>query len=387
MSFCWKRYTLMMALMLGLALALGGCGGGGGGGGGTTAPAITTLVPANGATNVTPDQSVKITFNKPMNIGTITAANIYVKDNASGNMVAGSVSYDATTNTASFTTTGGFTLNTVYDIYVTSGVMDASNKAIGNTQINSFTTATTVWTVTTTTDGNGTVVPATGSNIAVSGVPYTVTITPKTGYIPSILTVDSSNKTAGLVGPDADGKYTYTISALDMTQNRILTVTFAPTFTTTGSIAFANGTPSNSTTVKLYKTSYTIYSTATVSGKLYSTRDASGAESVTIGPLTQETTTTSNGVYTFSGVPSGNYTIVPSKQGYLFKSVLIPTLDRIGVLTITENGTVYLYNPEGSGNQLSADGKIIYNTLPLTLPGSVLSNQDFEASLPGGGSN
>ena len=153
-------------------------------------------------------------------------------------------------------------------------------------------------------------------------------------------------------------------------------------FTVTGSINFASGAPINSTTVKLYKTSYTIYSTATVAGKLYGTRNAAGEESVALGPLTQETTVATSGInrnYTFTGVPSGNYTIVPSQQGYLFKSVLIPTLDRIGVLTITENGTVYLYNPEGTGNQLTSDGKIIYNS---TLPG--LSNQDFEASLPGG---
>jgi hypothetical protein len=158
-----------------------------------------------------------------------------------------------------------------------------------------------------------------------------------------------------------------------------------PAFTISGTIAFANGSPSNSTTVRLYKTSYAIYSTATASGSLYSTRNATGAESVTLASVAKETATATDGSYTFSGVTSGNYTIVPSRQGYLFKSVKIPTLDRIGVLTITENGTVYLYNPEGTGNQLTADRKIIYNTAPLTLPGHVLSNQDFEASLPGGG--
>jgi len=160
-------------------------------------------------------------------------------------------------------------------------------------------------------------------------------------------------------------------------------------FAVSGSVAFATGSPGNSATtaVKLYKTSYTIYSTATVSGKLYGTRNAAGTESVTLDLQPLQSTTVTNGVYTFTGVPSGNYTIVPSLQGYLFKSVTIPTLDRIGVLAITENGTAYLYNPEGTGNQLSSDGKIIYNTAPLTLTGNVLSNQDFEASLPGGGGN
>lgn len=155
-------------------------------------------------------------------------------------------------------------------------------------------------------------------------------------------------------------------------------------FSIAGTVAFASGAPGTNTSLKIYRTSYSIYSTATVTGKLYSTRNTSGAETVTLGPLVQSAVTDANGTYTLTGVPSGSYTIVPSRPGYLFKSVLIPTLDRIGVLTITTGGTVYLYNPEGTGNQLSADGKIIFNTLPITLPGRLLPNQDFEASLPGG---
>lgn len=160
------------------------------------------------------------------------------------------------------------------------------------------------------------------------------------------------------------------------------------TFKIDGSIAFADGSTSNRTTVNLYKTSYTIYSTATVAGKLYGTRNAAGKESVDFDvnkPL--QTATATNGVYTFTGVQSGNYTIRPETDAYLYKSVNIPTLDRIGVLTITENGTVYLYNPEGTGNQLTSDGKIIYNTVPFTLSGNVLTNQDFDASQPGGSGN
>jgi hypothetical protein len=156
-------------------------------------------------------------------------------------------------------------------------------------------------------------------------------------------------------------------------------------FTVTGKISLADGTPVSGALVKLYKTSYTIYSIDTVDRKIYSTRDATGAESVSLDSVIQSATTDVHGIYSFSGVFGGIYTIQPTPVPYVFKWSLVPTRSNIGVMTITGSGTVYIYNPEGIGNKLSDDGTIIYNTgTPFSITNNMLDGQDFEASLPGG---
>ncbi|MGB9080578.1 MAG: hypothetical protein WCD00_04715 [Desulfuromonadaceae bacterium] len=150
-------------------------------------------------------------------------------------------------------------------------------------------------------------------------------------------------------------------------------------FTVTGKITLADGTPINGATVKLYKTSYTIYTIDT----FYSTRDLSGLESIKLDSVFLQSTTNEQGVYSFAGVYSGNYTIVPTSSVYVFKWSLEPTRSTIGVVTITDSGTIYIYNPEGTGNKV--EGAIIYNTgAPYTITNNILDGQDFEASLPGG---
>jgi hypothetical protein len=155
-----------------------------------------------------------------------------------------------------------------------------------------------------------------------------------------------------------------------------------PVFTVTGKITLADGTPliNGTTVVRLYKTSYTIY---TIDNTLHSTRDLNGIESVQLDTAFVESSTDEHGVYSFTGVHSGNYTIVPSSSTYVFKWAQVPTRSSIGVVTITDSGMVYFYNPEGNGNQL--DGTIIYNTVtPFAIANNKLDGQNFEASLPGG---
>lgn len=156
-------------------------------------------------------------------------------------------------------------------------------------------------------------------------------------------------------------------------------------FTVAGKISLADGTPVSGALVKLYKTSYTIYAIDAVDRKIYSTRDATGRESVSLDTVIQSATTDVHGIYSFSGVSGGKYTIQPIPATYVYKWSQVPTRSSIGVTTITDNGTVYIYNPEGTGNNLSVDGTIIFNIgTPFTITNNLLDGQDFEASLPGG---
>ena len=152
-------------------------------------------------------------------------------------------------------------------------------------------------------------------------------------------------------------------------------------FTVTGKITLADGTPINGATVKLYRTSYTIY---LVDNMFYSTKNLSGLESIKLDAAFVQSSTNEQGVYSFAGVNSGKYTIVPTSSTYVFKWSQVPTRSNIGVITITDSGTVYIYNPEGNGNKLSVDGTVIYNTgTPFIITNNMLAGQDFEASLPG----
>lgn len=156
-------------------------------------------------------------------------------------------------------------------------------------------------------------------------------------------------------------------------------------FAVSGKISLTDGTPLSGATVTLYKTSYTIYPIVLSDRTLYGTRDSNGVESVKPESVGRSVTTDANGNYTFSGVKSGNYTIQASSGTYVFKWSRVQTSSSIGVVTITDSGMAYVYNPEGSGNMLSADNAVIYNTFePFQITDRTLVGQDFKASLPGG---
>lgn len=223
----------------------------------------------------------------------------------------------------------------------------------------------------------------------VSGVKVNLASSSNPAYMSS--TADSTGTYTFIDVPNG----TYTVSSADAKYGFApLTVTVSdaattvpdraafPVFSFTGKIALADGTPVSGAVVKLYKTSYTIYTIDTV---FYSTRDLSGLESIRLDTAFVQSSTNEQGVYSFSGVQSDKYTIVPTSETYVFKWSREPTRSDIGVITITESGMVYIYNPEGGGNQLSDDGTIIYNTgIPFVISGNTLDGQDFEAALPGG---
>lgn len=145
--------------------------------------------------------------------------------------------------------------------------------------------------------------------------------------------------------------------------------TMNQTFSISGMVSLQDGSGGLAgTTVKLYKATVSIYS---IYG-LY------GAD-VTVGAGLGSAITGAGGTYTLTGVKSGSYLVIPSRTGYVFNP------DKTPVITITNSGNVYLYNPEGTGNSLIGDtvNGIIYNSLFMATNGVIY--RDFKASLPGGG--
>lgn len=109
----------------------------------TTAPtpAVTSTIPANGATNVPLNQKVTATFNTPMTASTITAAQTFtVAVGGGGAAVPGTVTYDAPSNTAIFVPTAALTASTLYTATLTTAAQSAQGNGLTANYVWSFTT-------------------------------------------------------------------------------------------------------------------------------------------------------------------------------------------------------------------------------------------------------
>lgn len=122
----------------------------------TTPPTITSRFPASGATAVDPAASVTVTFSEAMNAstissstsgkeGTATTGTFELRD-ALNVLVTATVTYDATTRTATLRPTIALSLSTTYTVTVLGGatdprVKDLAGNALAATANWSFTTA------------------------------------------------------------------------------------------------------------------------------------------------------------------------------------------------------------------------------------------------------
>ncbi len=90
------------------------------------APSISAEMPASGATNVDVGTTVTATFSEAMQASTVIAA--FTLADASGNSVPGAVTYDPSTNTATFTPSDPLTYAATYTAAITTDAT-ASNGA------------------------------------------------------------------------------------------------------------------------------------------------------------------------------------------------------------------------------------------------------------------
>ncbi len=132
----------------------------------TTPPSVSAVVPADGATDVAITDPVAVTFSESV---VDTSVSIAVTP-AGGSAIAGSTSYDAGSNTATFTPSGPLTNSVVYTVDV-SGATDAA----GNTMTPSATSFTTTAVADTTPPSVSAVVPADGATDVAITDPVAVT--------------------------------------------------------------------------------------------------------------------------------------------------------------------------------------------------------------------
>ncbi len=130
-------------LLVVFVLLLAACGGGGGGGNqpisnSSINPLIKSVYPSPNSTGIPVNAAVTATFSSVMNAATINGTTFIV--NGPGGQVPGSVNYDPSSRTATFTPTS-LIYNTVYTTTLTSGIEDASGNPLSPPVSWSFTTA------------------------------------------------------------------------------------------------------------------------------------------------------------------------------------------------------------------------------------------------------
>jgi hypothetical protein len=119
-------------------------GSGCGSGSGTSLPlvAITSMMPADGATGVVLNATVSATFNQQMNESTINSSTFSFID-ASGAAVPGMISCNSSTFTATFIPDSPLMPNGTYTAAVSGGVANVANITLGTDVRWSFTSGTT----------------------------------------------------------------------------------------------------------------------------------------------------------------------------------------------------------------------------------------------------
>jgi hypothetical protein len=93
----------------------------------TTPLTVNSVSPVNGATGVSINTSITATFNKAMDSSTINTTTFTVSTN--GSNISGSLSYNDSTRTATFTPSNPFSYNATYTATITNGVKDLAGNS------------------------------------------------------------------------------------------------------------------------------------------------------------------------------------------------------------------------------------------------------------------
>jgi len=104
----------------------------------TTPPTISSVVPANFATNVATSSSISVTFSESVNPATVTISTFIVTAGSGGITVPGAVT--CTGATATFTPASSLTSGTTYTATITTGVRDLAGNALDSNASWTFTT-------------------------------------------------------------------------------------------------------------------------------------------------------------------------------------------------------------------------------------------------------
>lgn len=139
-KMCKSVRPLLVAVAAIMLVTLPGCGSGSGTR--LAVPAVVSTLPADTATGVHLDAVISAVFNQQMNQSTVNDSTFVLSD-PSGALVAGSVSYDSASFTATFTPNAPLAPDTMYMAGISSGITSIADTPLPEDFTWSFTTGAT----------------------------------------------------------------------------------------------------------------------------------------------------------------------------------------------------------------------------------------------------
>lgn len=190
-------------------------------------PIVTARSPVSGATGVPINSNITVTFSEAMDATTINSTNFTL---ANGGSVAGIVTYDANTYTATFNPNANLANSTLYTFTVGTGVKDVAQNAMAAQDQWTFTTASA--TDVTEPTLNGTKVPSSGATSV--SVNTTVSAVFSEALDPTTVNSTTCKLMQGSTQVEAAVTYDNTTFKVMLTPVMALAynTTYTPTFTT-----------------------------------------------------------------------------------------------------------------------------------------------------------
>jgi hypothetical protein len=233
----YNNFTIGFAAIL-LIICATGCSDQGSSNKNTTPPTAISAAPPSAAAGVCPNTMVTVTFSEAMNPGTINGTTITLTGPGL-TAVAGLVSYNVGSKTATFSPSAALALNTLYTATVTTGAQDKTGNALATNFVWTFTTGNTACLA-----GPPTVVSVAPPNRTAGVCPNTVAVaTFSEAMNPSTI----SATTFTLTGPAAaavTGQVVYDapdyVATFTPASNLALNTTYTATITTGAQDLMAN---------------------------------------------------------------------------------------------------------------------------------------------------
>jgi hypothetical protein len=196
-----------------------------------SAPTVTSVSPASGATGVAITTAVTATFNMAMTASTITTTSFTLK--AGTTPVSGSVSYNSSTYTATFTPGANLSYSTTYTATLSTAITNTYGTPLASAYSWSFTTASAP-------DTTPPTVASTSPVANATGVAISTTVSATFSEALNALTITTTSFTLKAGATSVSGSISYNSSTYTATFTPGANLTISTTYTATLSTAITD---------------------------------------------------------------------------------------------------------------------------------------------------